>query len=225
MTQTFQILMRAHVCRPNPNGSYRQSLQTLEVSDIRKLLNVCVRYLKSFLIFDIREGGIMALNAKSTETPLTRRALLGGFGAAAATAALGSGLLGPGDADAQERTRPIPAWIDAARWARSHDGVAVMVNLGTEAHHLQDEIDAGFRAAFRNRFGVQARVFFELEDRRGTVVTYYMRWMVTEPAPALEAATPEAMQHVVEMMRIDDELGPILERRREQIGAAPAPQG
>ena len=219
--QTHQILMRAHVYHPNQNGPHRKNLQKVRPSDIKMIFNFCVQSLKHFLIFDIREGGIMALNAKSTETPLTRRGLLGGFGAAAATAALGSGLLGPGEADAQERTRPIPVRVDAARWARSHDGVAVMVNLGTEAHHLQDEIDAAFRTGFRNRFGVQARVFFELEDRRGTVITYYMRWMVTEPAPVREAATPEAMQYVVEMMRIDDDYNRA--QRESQAGTAPAP--
>ena len=183
----------------------------------------------------------MALNEKSTETPLTRRNLLGGFGAAAATAAIGSGVFGPGDADAQTqaRTRPIPISYYAGRWARENDGVAVAVNLGPDSHHLQDEIDAAFRAAFLNRFGVQARVFFELErdpERTGTVITYYMRDMATNPAPGVEATTPEAMQHVVDRMAFYDRLGPegrerIAETvrrwrlRQEQAGAAPAPQG
>ena len=177
----------------------------------------------------------MALNAQTKGTeqePLTRRGFLG---AAVAAAVAGPALLRPSEAEAQDRVSANPAWIDAARWARSHDGVAVMVNLGSDARHQAGQIDQAFRAAFWNRFGVHSRVFFELEDRSGTVVTYYMRDDATEPALFREAATPEAMQDVVDRMRFYDRLGPEVRERmaesvrrmrlRDELGAAPAPQG
>lgn len=239
-----QLFMHPHAGGAHCGAPDRKNLQLLSADAIKPLSIFCMRYLRHSLAFIIRESGIMALNEKITETPLTRRNLLTGFGAAAATAAFGAGVFGPGGAQAQTQARTRPVWVDAARWARSHDGVAVMVNLGTKEYdrqdqidHLQDQLDQAFRAAFWNRFGVQARVFFELEpERRGSVITYYMRDMATEPAPAREAATPEAMQHVIDRMEFYDRLGPELRAqidedirqrrlRQEQAGAAPAPQG
>lgn len=88
-------------------------------------------------------------------------------------------------------------FIDAAKWARSNDGVAIYVSLGSDSGLDPTDLERNFEGGFAKHFGVNAKAFVEQQDDPGSSVMYYIGETVTEPEPYQTATTPERISQIV----------------------------
>lgn len=98
-------------------------------------------------------------------------------------------------------TKPVHAreylFIDAAKWARANDGIAIYISLGEDSGLEADALEANFESGFRKHFGVEANAFVEAHDGKGSSVMYFIGETVTEPEAYHTATTSERMKEIV----------------------------
>lgn len=94
-----------------------------------------------------------------------------------------------------------PVWVQAARWARTNNGIAVYVSLGSDAGYSSGVVRDFFVTGFKSNFDIEAKPFIEVDEKSGTVVSYFFLEVAREPVPFNRATSPEYLKNLVNVYR------------------------
>lgn len=92
-------------------------------------------------------------------------------------------------------------FIQAAKWARANDGIAISISLGSDAGLDPNDLIKNIENGFGVRFRVKAEVIIESLDTAGSSVMYFIDDTVTEPEPFQTGATLKRMEEIVSQYR------------------------